>query len=85
MRFAVSRFTGRPGQRRSTNLSDQKGDYQKMRIFNLDLEPSAATRRDWRHVCEAWREFVEDTRQHPVISIICLAIILFFLLTPWVF
>jgi len=56
-----------------------------MRIFNLDLEPSAATRRDWRHICEAWREFVEDTRQHPVISVLCLAIILFFLLTPWVF
>ena len=55
-----------------------------MRLFNLNIEPSAATRRDWRHLVEAWREFVTDTRQHPFISIMCLAIMLFFLVGPWV-
>ena len=56
-----------------------------MRLFNLNIEPSAATRRDWRNVQLAWREFVEDSRRHPFISVMCLAIMLFFLIGPWVF
>ena len=55
-----------------------------MRLFNLNIEPSAATRRDWRNVQLAWREFVEDSRRHPFISAMCLAIMLFFLIGPWV-
>jgi hypothetical protein len=55
-----------------------------MRILNLNIEPSAATRRDWRNVCEAFAEFVAETREAPVVSFICLAIILFFLIGPWV-
>lgn len=55
-----------------------------MRIFNFTLEPSAATRRDWRHVQLAFWEFVEDTRDHPFISLACLATMLFFLIAPWV-
>jgi len=55
-----------------------------MKILNINIEPSAATRRDWRNVQLAWREFVEDTRAHPFVSILCLAIMLFCLVAPWV-
>ena len=55
-----------------------------MHIFNFKLEPSAATRRDWRHLKEAWREFVADWREEPLISIICLAGIVFFIIAPWI-
>lgn len=55
-----------------------------MRIFNFTLEPSAATRRDWRHVQLAFWEFVDDTRDHPFISLACLVTMLFFLIAPWV-
>lgn len=31
-----------------------------MKIFNFEFHVSEATRRDWRHVREASREFVEE-------------------------
>ena len=55
-----------------------------MKILNINIEPSAATLRDWRHVQLAFWEFVEDTRDHPFISLACLATMLFFLIAPWV-
>lgn len=54
-------------------------------VTRYRIEPSAATRRDWRHVQLAFWEFVDDTRDHPFISLACLVTMLFFLIGPWVF
>lgn len=57
-----------------------------MKIFNIELQMSNASRRDWQHVKESAAEFIAEMRRPAdlILTIVTAIIVAAFMILPWV-